>query len=366
VIGERLGVSRQAARQRYADRVERIREAIAIGSVIRGRDLESSLSAALAAATAEHLTEAGTEHLLFGLLTDGVAAATLEQLGATRDKIRDASRHLFDYPTSQALAAEPALSDEAEAALAAAEQLATERTPDCAPIIVNTPQLLAAIATNPGSRARRVLNDLGVDVADIKRLLHCYINVPAPPLAGTPDAGVQARSNRTAARSAAIPAAKSAAWSTGLTFGSAQNASPCAARSSPSPPTREPDQRPSYTLMGIREIPQVRSSFPRRLRDQRRVGPLARGVRGLRRGLIPLIGAGRDHRCGRPGRARTGEAVPQAHSDPQSRRPGPGSCQSGAITAWERRLSTVVDATTSAARGPRNRRPSRRGRASVA
>ncbi|MFD4231874.1 ClpX C4-type zinc finger protein [Streptomyces sp. NPDC058545] len=39
-------------------------------------------------------------------------------------------------------------------------------------------RLLAVIATDPGSRGRRVLNDLGIDVAGIKRLLHCYINVP--------------------------------------------------------------------------------------------------------------------------------------------------------------------------------------------
>jgi hypothetical protein len=178
VIGERLGVSRQAARQRYADRVERLAEAPPAVGLIRGRDLESGLSAALAAAEADGAAEAGTEHLLLGLLTDGVAAATLEQLGVTRDKIRDASRRLFDYPVGATRAGDPVFSGEAKAALAAAEQLATERTPACAPIVVTTPQLLAVIATNPGSRARRILNALGVDVADIKRRLHCYVNVP--------------------------------------------------------------------------------------------------------------------------------------------------------------------------------------------
>nr|WSY53564.1 hypothetical protein OG999_27880 [Streptomyces sp. NBC_00886] len=177
VIGEHLGVSRQAARQRYADRVERLAEAPPAVGLIRGRDLQSGLSAALAAAEADGLTEAGTEHLLLGMLTDGVAAATLEELGVTRDKIREASRRLFAYPAGTA-AGDPVFSGEAKAALAAAEQLATERTPACAPIVVNTPQLLAVIATNPGSRARRVLNALGVDVADIKRQLHCYVNVP--------------------------------------------------------------------------------------------------------------------------------------------------------------------------------------------
>ncbi|MFJ2833101.1 Clp protease N-terminal domain-containing protein [Streptomyces sp. NPDC087263] len=178
VIGERLGVSRQAARQRYADRVERIQELPTAGGLIRGRDLKSGLSTALAAAEADGLAEAGTEHLLLGLLTDGVAAATLEHLGVTRDKIREAGRRLFDYPAATTGSGQPVFSGEATAALAAAEQLATERTPTCAPVVVNTPQLLAVIATNPGSRARRVLNDIGVDPADIKRQLHCYVNVP--------------------------------------------------------------------------------------------------------------------------------------------------------------------------------------------
>ncbi|MDT9701271.1 ClpX C4-type zinc finger protein [Streptomyces sp. P17] len=175
VIGERLGVSRQAARQRYADRVARTSATVGL---IRGRDVQAAVATALAAAEADHLAEAGTEHLLLGLLTDGVAAATMEQLGITRDKIRDASHRLFDYPTQPAGAGRPDFSAEAQAALHDAEQLATERTPTCAPVVVRTPQLLAVIATNPGSRARRVLNDLGVDVADIKRRLHCYINVP--------------------------------------------------------------------------------------------------------------------------------------------------------------------------------------------
>ncbi|MEV4453406.1 ClpX C4-type zinc finger protein [Streptomyces mirabilis] len=178
VIGEHLGVSRQAARQKYADRVDRLTEAPPAVGLIRGRDLQSGLSAALTAAEADGAAEAGTEHLLLGLLTDGVAAATLEKLGVTRDKIRDASRRLFEYPAATARAGDPVFSGEAKAALAAAEQLATERTPTCAPVVVNTPQLLAVIAVNPGSRARRVLNALGVDVADIKRQLHCYVNVP--------------------------------------------------------------------------------------------------------------------------------------------------------------------------------------------
>ncbi|MFR0357523.1 ClpX C4-type zinc finger protein [Streptomyces sediminimaris] len=178
VIGERLGVSRQAARQRYNDRVAHTPATL---GPVRGREVQAGLAAALDAAEADQLAEAGTEHILLGLLTDGVAAATLEQLGVSREKIRDAGHRLFGRPTDPAHTGRPVFSAEARAALAAAERLAAERTPGCVPVTVTTPQLLAVVATNPGSRARRVLNDLGVDVADIKRLLHCYINVPRIP-----------------------------------------------------------------------------------------------------------------------------------------------------------------------------------------
>jgi hypothetical protein len=36
---------------------------------------------------------------------------------------------------------------------------------------------LGVLALDPGSRARRVLNDLDVDVAAIKRELNCYVTL---------------------------------------------------------------------------------------------------------------------------------------------------------------------------------------------
>lgn len=77
----------------------------------------ANAAAALAAAEADGPAEAGTEHLLLDLLTDGVAAATLEKLGATRDKIRDASHHLFNYPAGATPSQHTALSAEAQGAL---------------------------------------------------------------------------------------------------------------------------------------------------------------------------------------------------------------------------------------------------------
>lgn len=42
---------------------------------------------------------------------------------------------------------------------------------------VRTEHLLAVLALDPGSRARRVVNDLEVDIAAIKRELQCYVTL---------------------------------------------------------------------------------------------------------------------------------------------------------------------------------------------
>jgi hypothetical protein len=191
-----------------------------------------------------------------------VAAATLEQLGVTREKIRDASHRLFAYPASTTPSQHAVLSAEGQAALAAAEQLAAERTPTCAPVVVNTPQLLAVIALKPGSRARRVLNDIGINTADIKRQLHCYINVPAPASAAAPAASAAPATAPPAAPSAATHAATNASWSPAQTSGSAVTASSCAAKSSPNPRTSvthaEPDTASFLRLrddLTVRQVP---------------------------------------------------------------------------------------------------------------
>ncbi|WP_432193601.1 ClpX C4-type zinc finger protein [Streptomyces sp. bgisy027] len=72
------------------------------------------------------------------------------------------------------------------------------------------PTALEVIATNLGSRARRVLNDLGVDVADIKRRLHTTSVSPALPSAGGPVANAARTTSLLAAPSAANRKARSA------------------------------------------------------------------------------------------------------------------------------------------------------------
>jgi ATP-dependent Clp protease ATP-binding subunit ClpA len=108
---------------------------------------------------------------LAGLLEEGVAAAFLENLGITAEAIRDSGRRLFGSPLS-ATDRVPSMSAEAKCALDAAAHIARTNARDSnSGDVVGTEHLLAVLALDPGSRARRILNDLDVDIAVIKREL---------------------------------------------------------------------------------------------------------------------------------------------------------------------------------------------------
>ncbi len=172
-IGSRLGVSKQAARQRFADRTTAGTLPFAARPAPR---LQACLDQAAKEASADGAAEIGTHHLLAGLLAEGVAAAILERLHVTPDSIRASSHRLFGAPSPAGEGAPP-MSTEATCALDAAAHNATANAPETAPAEVRTEHLLAVLTLDPGSRARRVLNDLSVDIAAIKRELQCYITV---------------------------------------------------------------------------------------------------------------------------------------------------------------------------------------------
>lgn len=166
-IGQRMGVSKQAARQRFTH---------ALAAVGRAR-LESKprLLACLAAAgreaAADGAAEVGTQHLLLGLFEEGVAAAILEKLGVQVEAARTAAREMFPsagHPAAQP----PPESAEARDAVRGAEALA--RRGGCG--YVGTEHLLGALALDPGSRARRMLARLNVSIPGIKKELECYIS----------------------------------------------------------------------------------------------------------------------------------------------------------------------------------------------
>ena len=174
LIGERLGVSKQAARQKFAHRLE-VSDVIgdAAETMVMAPRLSACLQAAQAAADADDSVP-GTQHLLLGLLHAGGAASVLDRLGVTRDKVRAANARLF----------EPAMiagedgherrvvgDGEAEQALIDAGRLAARRGQSQ----FRTEHLLFCIALDPGSAARRVLGDLGVEPGRIKKELEEWI-----------------------------------------------------------------------------------------------------------------------------------------------------------------------------------------------
>jgi hypothetical protein len=84
------GVTRQAARQRFADRPAGDALPYAARTVPR---LQACLDSAVQQARAEGAEEIGTQHLLAGLMAEGVAAAILENLHVSAEAIRGSSHH---------------------------------------------------------------------------------------------------------------------------------------------------------------------------------------------------------------------------------------------------------------------------------
>jgi ATP-dependent Clp protease ATP-binding subunit ClpA len=174
LIGERLGVSKQAARQKFAHRLD-VSDVIgnAAESMVMAPRLSACLQAAQAAADADDSVP-GTQHLLLGLLHAGAAAGVLDRLGVTREKVREASARLFE-PVAIAGAdgdQRRVVGDgEGDQAVTGARRLAARRGQSQ----FRTEHLLFCIALDPGSSARRVLDDLGVDPARVKKELQEWV-----------------------------------------------------------------------------------------------------------------------------------------------------------------------------------------------
>jgi len=165
-IGQRIGVSKQAARQRFVDPRRCAPETFRLSAPLGG-----CLEAARREAAAEGAAEVGTHHQLIGLFDEGVAAAVLEELGVRADAVRAAARELFPGGGGRPGERPPPESAEAREAVQRAAAIARQAGRGC----VGTEHLLAALALDPGSRARRVLSHLGVNAAAIKKELGCYV-----------------------------------------------------------------------------------------------------------------------------------------------------------------------------------------------
>jgi ATP-dependent Clp protease ATP-binding subunit ClpA len=165
-IGERIGVSKQAARQRFT-----LQPAlVSPGRPEQQPRLMACLEAAAHEASADGAAEIGTHHQLLGLYQEGVAAAILEKLGVQADDVRQAAQAMF--PGTGEPGEQPPESAEARAAVEGAASLARRAGLG----YVGTEHLLGALALDPGSRARRVLGHLDVSIPAIKKELECYIS----------------------------------------------------------------------------------------------------------------------------------------------------------------------------------------------
>lgn len=156
-IGAKLGVSKQAARKRFAAAV--ISPVEYVGDLELRPRLRACLDAAHREAEADGAAEPGGQHLLLGLFTEGYAANLLDKLGLTVERARAEVRRLFPAPVP------PDPDDPLASATAAAH-----RRGDC---YVGTEHVLFVLVHDGGSRAYRVLSHLGM-IAAIKKELHCF------------------------------------------------------------------------------------------------------------------------------------------------------------------------------------------------
>src|SRR5262245_40033821 len=167
-IGEQIGVSKQAARQRFTRQL-----AGDARDVVEQPRLLACRDAARREARADGASEVRTHHQLIGLFEDGAAAAISERLGIRVELVRQGARELFPAG-GQADALQPPESADARQALAAAASLA-RRARAGGLCYVGTEHLLGALVLDPGSRARRVLIRLDASIPAIKKELECYI-----------------------------------------------------------------------------------------------------------------------------------------------------------------------------------------------
>jgi hypothetical protein len=172
-IGVLLGVSKQAARKRFPAPAAAA-PVLPPGVRLRPR-LQTCLTEAGQYAQQAGAAEVRSEHLLAGLLADGVGAAILDKLGVTAEAITASAQRLFG--AAQPVGEQPPLSAEAVCAIEGAAHHALAAARDRPEASVGTEHLLLVLALDPGSRARRVLTDLGVDIALIKKELACYLTI---------------------------------------------------------------------------------------------------------------------------------------------------------------------------------------------
>ena len=168
-IGERIGVSKQAARQRFTvlpghSRAGSLEATAQAGGLPGGRRSRGGRRTAPA--------RSDTRRRCSGCTRRGWQPLILEKIGIGAGEVRRAARTLFpgggepgEHPPPESAEARPAV----EAAAALARRRAGLDS-------LGPAHLLGALALDPGSRARRVLGQLGASIPAIKKELECYLS----------------------------------------------------------------------------------------------------------------------------------------------------------------------------------------------
>jgi hypothetical protein len=159
-IGGSLGVTKQAVRKRFGS---------SVGFPLQSR-LQRCLDQAAEEAKLDGSSEVSSLHLLLGLLREGVASVAMEHLGVTDDRLRSAVS-ATQGSVSEPGKSHPPLSEEAKDAIDCAIGLCREH----GGTLVGTEHLFFVLATEVGSRTRKLLEGMGVSLADVKRELACFI-----------------------------------------------------------------------------------------------------------------------------------------------------------------------------------------------
>jgi ATP-dependent Clp protease ATP-binding subunit ClpA len=167
-IGARLGVSKQAARKRFVDPVASWPTPVLPPQVSLRPRLQNCLARADELAQQAGAAQVGGEHLLAGLLTEGVGASIMNKLGVTADAIAASTARLFG-PAGPPSSTVPPLSADAVCAIETAAHCAQTCAEHPNHVTVGTEHLLAALAFDHSCRAHRILVDLGVDIAAVKK-----------------------------------------------------------------------------------------------------------------------------------------------------------------------------------------------------
>src|SRR5262249_8752574 len=175
-IGARLGMSRQAARQRWAPLVD------STLPPLRPR-LQRCLEQADEEARLDGSAEVTTLHLLLGLQREGVAANALRSLGISDNRLRPAVRARLGVGGAVSDTPPPSSAELTRAIDAAADLTRRRSFWRSEAQEVGTEQVLFVLGVDRGSPTQLVLDDLGITIPDVKRALEQTLNpVDAPRL----------------------------------------------------------------------------------------------------------------------------------------------------------------------------------------